>query len=160
MLFFPVDAYVVPWPTLTKNLKRFLIHLCTLTENPVQFCIAKESRAVGKRCFTWTSLMTTHPKQQDWISAYHIYLYQDGHVAAVHIATLQNFFRWQFTKVEKILIGSLDSIPSPSPWVGKFAWGVKTKHCWVLSTNFWKQKVCWHHPAMFCLITSSKISCQ
>ena len=41
-------------------------------------------------------------------------------------------------------------------WAGKFAWGVKAKHCWALSTNFWKQKVCWHQPAMFCLITSSK----
>ena len=43
-------------------------------------------------------------------------------------------------------------MPSPSP-SGKiqimgqrFAWGVKAKHCWALSTNFWKQKVCWHHP--------------
>ena len=44
--------------------------------------------------------------------------------------------------------------------VGKFAWGVKAKHCWPLSTNFWKQKNCWHHPAMFCLITSSKLSRQ
>ena len=25
-------------------------------------------------------------------------------------------------------------------WPGKFAWGVKAKHCWELSTNFWKQK--------------------
>ena len=32
--------------------------------------------------------------------------------------------------------------------IGKF---VKSKHCWVLSTNFWKQKVSWHPPAMFCL---------
>ena len=24
--------------------------------------------------------------------------------------------------------------------MGKFAWGVKAKHCWALSTNFWKQK--------------------
>ena len=30
-------------------------------------------------------------------------------------------------------------------WVGKFVWGVKAKHCWALSTNFWKQKVCWQH---------------
>ena len=29
-----------------------------------------------------------------------------------------------------------------------------------MSTNFWKQKVCWYHPAMFCLIASSKFSCQ
>ena len=42
-------------------------------------------------------------------------------------------------------------------WPGKFAWGVKSKHCWALSTNFWKQKICWHHPAMFCCITSSKL---
>ena len=40
---------------------------------------------------------------------------------------------------------------------GKFAWGVKAKHCWALSTNLWKQNVCWHHPAMFCLIISSKV---
>ena len=45
-------------------------------------------------------------------------------------------------------------------WAGKFAPGVKAKHCWSLSTNFWKQKVCWHHPAMFCLITLSKLSHQ
>ena len=25
-------------------------------------------------------------------------------------------------------------------WAGKFAWGVKAKHCWVLSTNFWEKK--------------------
>ena len=43
-------------------------------------------------------------------------------------------------------------------WEGKFSWGVKAKHCSALSTNFWKQKVCWHHPAMFCLITTSKLS--
>ena len=29
-----------------------------------------------------------------------------------------------------------------------------------MSTNFWKQKICWHHPAMFCLITWSKHSRQ
>ena len=43
-------------------------------------------------------------------------------------------------------------------WAGKFLWGVKAKHCWVLSTNFWKQKICWQHSAMFCLYTSSKLS--
>ena len=35
---------------------------------------------------------------------------------------------------------------------GKFSWGNKAKDCWALSTNFWKQKVCWHHPAMLRLI--------
>ena len=44
--------------------------------------------------------------------------------------------------------------------MGKFVWGVKAKHCWVLSTNFWEQKVCGHYPSMFCLITSSNHSCQ
>jgi hypothetical protein len=45
----------------------------------------------------------------------------------------------KLVKVENILKGSLDLIPSPSPSVtiqimgGK---GVKTKHCWMLSTNF------------------------
>ena len=40
----------------------------------------------------------------------------------------------------------------------KIAWGVKAKHCWVMSKNNGKQKVCWHHPAMFSLITLSKLS--
>ena len=43
-------------------------------------------------------------------------------------------------KVENILEGSLDSIPSPSGkvklWTVKFACGVKVKRCWALSTNF------------------------
>ena len=25
-------------------------------------------------------------------------------------------------------------------WTGTIAWGVKAKHCWALSTHFWKQK--------------------
>ena len=73
---------------------------------------------------------------------------------------LKNFLH----KVEKILKGSLDSILSPSPSVKiqitgrKVCLRWKGKNCWVLSTNFSNQKVCWHHPAMFCLITSSKLS--
>ena len=73
---------------------------------------------------------------------------------------------YQVFKVEKILKGSLDSIPSPSSsvkiqiWAGKFAWDVKAKHGLALSTKFWKQKVCLHHPTMFSLITSSKPSRQ
>ena len=42
--------------------------------------------------------------------------------------------------------------------MGKFAWGVKAKHCWVMSPNFLFSKVCWQCPAMFCLYTSSKLS--
>ena len=58
-------------------------------------------------------------------------------------------------KVEKISKGSLDSIPSVKIQImgGKFAWGVKAKHCWLLSTNF---KVCWQHPAMFCRKNKNK----
>ena len=36
---------------------------------------------------------------------------------------------------------------------GKFPKVNKEIHCWVSSTNFWEQKLCWHHPAMFCLYT-------
>ena len=39
---------------------------------------------------------------------------------------------------------------------GKFTWGNKAKHCWVMSTNLLFSKVCWQHPAVFCLYTSSK----
>ena len=48
-------------------------------------------------------------------------------------------------KVEKILKGSLDLIPSPSPSVTIQIMGGKVclrcKHYWALSTNFWKQEV-------------------
>ena len=69
-------------------------------------------------------------------------------------------------KVEKTLKGSLDLISPPLPSVKiqiigrKVYLRRKQKHFWALSTNFWKQKGSWHHPAMFCLITSSKLSCQ
>ena len=51
--------------------------------------------------------------------------------------------RVKFWKVVKTLKSSLGLIPSPSTsvkfklWAGKFSWGVKAKHCWTLSTNFW-----------------------
>ena len=36
---------------------------------------------------------------------------------------------------------------------GKFIWGNKAKHGWVMSTNFLFSKFCWQCPAMFCLYT-------
>ena len=61
------------------------------------------------------------------------------------------------SKVKKILKGSLDLISSPSVKIqimsGKFDWGVQAKHCWALSTNLLYSKVCWQHPAIFCLYT-------
>ena len=42
---------------------------------------------------------------------------------------------------------------------GKFTWCCKAKHCWVMSTNSLSSKVCWKRSAMFCLYTSSKLSC-
>ena len=63
------------------------------------------------------------------------------------IVAIKLTFNCMIGKVENILKGNLDSIPSPS----------LSKHCGALTTNFWKQKVCWHHPAMFCLITWSKL---
>ena len=56
-----------------------------------------------------------------------------------HAFIAHPIFKADSGKVEKILKGSLDSIPSPSPSVkiqimgGK---GVKAKYCWALSTNF------------------------
>ena len=37
--------------------------------------------------------------------------------------------------------------------VGKFTWGNKANHCWVMSTNVLFSKVCWQCPAMFCHFT-------
>ena len=69
-------------------------------------------------------------------------------------------------KVENILNGSLDLIPSPSPSMkiqimdGKVCLRFKCKTLLDVVNKLLKKKVCWHHPAMFCLITSSKLSCQ
>ena len=41
-------------------------------------------------------------------------------------------------------------------WAGKFAWGVKAKHCWALSTYFLFSKVCWHYPACFASLPQVK----
>ena len=62
-------------------------------------------------------------------------------------------------KVEKILKGSLDSILSPSPlwnYVWKSLLEVEKENI----AGLFFSRVCWHHPAMFCLITSSKLSHQ
>ena len=51
-------------------------------------------------------------------------------------------------KVKKILEGSLDSIPSPSPSVKIQIMGGKVCSRWKGKTLLgWKQKVCWHPPA-------------
>ena len=63
------------------------------------------------------------------------------------------------SKVEKILKGILDSIPSPSPSVqiqirgGKVCLRRKGKTLLGIETNFLYSKVCWQRPAMFCLYT-------
>ena len=43
---------------------------------------------------------------------------------------------------------------------GKFTWGNKAKHCWVMSTNFLFSKVCWQLLAMFCIYNSCKLCSQ
>ena len=42
----------------------------------------------------------------------------------------------------------------------KFAWAVKAKHCWLMSTNLLFSKLCWQQLAMFCLIDSNKLFSQ
>ena len=64
-------------------------------------------------------------------------------------------------KVEKILKGNLDLIPSHSSSVKIQIMGRKVclRHKnWALPKNFLYSKVCWQHPPMFCLYTSSKLS--
>ena len=69
-------------------------------------------------------------------------------------------------KAEKILKGSLDLIPSPSPSVKiqtmgrKLCLMCKGKTVLDVFVLFLFSKVCWHHPAKFCLITLSKLSRQ
>ena len=57
------------------------------------------------------------------------------------------YYHTTWSKIENILKGSLDSIPSLhiqwkfKLWTGKFTWDNKAKHCWVMSTNFSFSKV-------------------
>ena len=73
-------------------------------------------------------------------------------------------FRANVCKVEKILKGSLDWIPSPSHsekiqiMGGKVC--LRCKTLLGIINKHLKKKVCWHHPAMFCLINPSKLSQQ
>ena len=62
--------------------------------------------------------------------------------------------------MEKILKSSLDLIPSPSPSMKIQDMGRKICLRCKGKRLLTKQKVCWHHPAMFCLIKSSKLSRQ
>ena len=62
------------------------------------------------------------------------------------LSIVMDFWKVCSIKVENILEGSTVSIPSPSP-------SVKIQKVCLRFKN-----VCWHHPAMFCLITSNKLS--
>ena len=81
---------------------------------------------------------------------------------AIKESPIKSYFRT--FKVEKILKGSLDSIPSPLPSVkiqimdGKICLRHKGKT--LLGIVNEKEKDCWHNPGMFCFITSSKFSRQ
>ena len=69
-------------------------------------------------------------------------------------------------KVEKILKGSLDSIPSPSPSLKiqimgrKVCLRCKGKTLLGIVNKLLKTKSFWHQTVMFALITSNKLSCQ
>ena len=73
--------------------------------------------------------------------------------------SLQGNRVWRYLgcKVEKFQKGSLDLIPSPSPLVKIQYVGVKICLRCKGKTLFFFSKVCWYHPAMFCLITLSKL---
>ena len=63
-------------------------------------------------------------------------------------------------KVEEILEGCLDSISSPSVEIqimgGKVCLRCKGKTLVGFVNKLWKQKVCWHHPAIFCHTVHSR----
>ena len=79
-------------------------------------------------------------------------------------ASIQSKSTQNCSKVENSLKGSLDLIPLPSSSVESQIMGVKvclwckSKTLLGIVNKLWKQKVCWHHPAIFRLITSSKLS--
>ena len=76
-------------------------------------------------------------------SQYHIVL-----IFTTYFSQLLTHAQWeenyiQICKVEKIAWIQFHHLHLQwkfKLWEGKFAWGVKAKHCWALSTNFWKQK--------------------
>ena len=83
------------------------------------------------------------------------------------IISIENWWKKsRFVKVEKILKGSLDSNPSPSQLVkiqsmgGKVCLSYRGKTLLgVVNKLENEKKVCWQCWAMFCIYTSSKLSC-
>ena len=90
------------------------------------------------------------------------YLKLEGFKSQKFSSMKQNMYRMIYSKVEKILEGSLDSIPSPSPSVkiqimsGKVCLRCKSKTLLGIVN-----KLCWTKSlltARFCLYTSSQLS--
>ena len=90
------------------------------------------------------------------------YNYSHAGTVDIYIRTVSSYLFLCSGKVENILKGSLVLIPSPSPSVkiqitgGKVCLRSKAKHCWVMSTNFFLNRLL----TMFSLCTSSKLSHQ
>ena len=117
-------------------------------------------------CLYWVSVLQLYCAQGwDWefssaleVSQFYLTFKYFLTCNVLHLPVPPNVVWWEFIcKVVKIWEGSLDSIPSPSPSVKIQIMGEKVCfRCKGKTTNFWKQKVWWHHPAMLCLITSIK----
>ena len=121
----------------------------------------------------WSGFYTLNKKYWSKMTQYQIIISKLDHLIILmekiekilgSLKPLIDWVRLFLIKVEKTLKGSLDSIPSPLVKIQIMS-GIVCLRCngktlLALSTNFWKQKVCWHHPAMFCLITLSKLSRQ
>ena len=80
------------------------------------------------------------------------YIYKSKKISTYSEKNILALYCWQIyacrVKVEKVLAWiqshHLHLWWISKLWARKFAWGVKAKHCWVLSINFRKQKVCWY----------------
>ena len=82
-----------------------------------------------------------HPNPMGF--SYFVFVFLDFKKASPCLC--RTFLTIKFTgKVERIIKGSLDLIPSPSPSVKiQIIGGKVCLKCWVMSTNFLYSKVCW-----------------
>ena len=94
----------------------------------------------------------------NWLTRLLMYIWN---YRCLNIAILSSW-----SKVDKILKGSLDFTPSSSPSVKikirdeKVCWRFSAKTLLGIVNKLLKKNVCWHHPTIFWRITSSKLSCQ
>ena len=110
------------------------------------------TRSLLLRCLIYIPGLVVDSKEVKPVKYLFLWAYQE-HSLSYTSYCVKGFFLSKWERLKKIAwIQSLHLQWKFKLSVGKFTWGNKAKHCWVMSTNFLFSK-------MFCLSTTCKLSC-